>query len=52
MLKYALKRLARSTITIVIILVVLFAMLQVMPIEGYFNNFDKLSQQQIDQGLR
>jgi len=52
MLKYALKRLARSMVTIVIILVVLFAMLQVMPIEGYFNNFDKLSQQQIDQGLR
>ena len=52
MLKYALKRLARSLITIVIILVVLFAMLQVMPIDGYFNNFDKLSKQQIDQGLR
>ena len=52
MIKYSLKRLARSMLTIVIILTVLFAMLQVMPIEGYFNNFDKLSQQQIDQGLR
>ena len=31
MLKYALKRLGRSLITILIILVVLFAMLQVMP---------------------
>ena len=43
MIKYSLKRLARSMLTIVIILTVLFAMLQVMPIEGYFNNFDKLS---------
>ncbi len=39
-------------ITIVIILFVLFAMLKVMPIEGYFSNFDKLSQAAIDRGLR
>ena len=43
MLKYALKRLGRSLITILIILVVLFAMLQVMPEEGYFSNYEKMS---------
>ncbi len=52
MLKYIVKRLARSMITIVIIITVLISMLQLMPVDGYFNNFDKLSKQQIDQGLR
>ena len=52
MLKYALKRIGRSMITIVIILTVLFAMLQVMPVEGYFNNYEKMSPQQIELGLR
>ena len=52
MLKYALKRIGRSMITIVIILTVLFAMLQVMPVEGYFNNYEKMSSQQIELGLR
>ena len=52
MLKNALKRIGRSMITIVIILTVLFAMLQVMPVEGYFNNYEKMSPQQIELGLR
>ena len=39
-------------ITLVIILTVLFAMLQVMPVEGYFNNYEKMSPQQIELGLR
>ena len=52
MLKYALKRIGRSMITLVIILTVLFAMLQVMPVEGYFNNYEKMSPQQIELGLR
>ena len=52
MLKYALKRIGRSMITLVIILTVLFAMLQVMPVEGYFNYYEKMSPQQIELGLR
>lgn len=52
MLKYALKRIGRSMITLVIILTVLFAMLQVMPVEGYFNNYEKMTPQQIELGLR
>ncbi len=51
MLKYIVKRLARSMITIVIIMTVLLAMLQLMPIEGYFSNFEKMSPQQIEMGL-
>ena len=48
MLKYIANRIGRSCITIMIILVVLFAMLQLMPIEGYFPNFEKMSEQQIN----
>ena len=51
MLKYIANRIGRSCITIMIILVVLFAMLQLMPIEGYFPNFEKMSEQQINSGL-
>lgn len=52
MLKYAAKRIGRALISLTIILVVLFALLQVMPIEGYFSNFEKMSKQQIQLGLQ
>ena len=51
MLKYSLQRIGRSTITIVIIIAVVFSLLRLMPIEGYFENFDKLSEQQINNKL-
>ncbi len=52
MLKYSLKRLGRSLITLVILIAVIFSLLQLMPIEGYFKNFEKMTQTQIDNGLR
>lgn len=44
MLKYLGKRIARSFLTLIIILTVVFCLLRLMPIEGYFTNFDKLTQ--------
>ena len=41
MLKYSLKRLASSMITLCIIITVVFVLLRQMPIEGYFDNFEK-----------
>lgn len=41
MLKYTAKRLASSLITLCIIITVVFVLLRQMPIEGYFDNFDK-----------
>ncbi|MGN1021418.1 MAG: ABC transporter permease [Aristaeellaceae bacterium] len=41
MLKYSLKRLASSLITLCIIITVVFVLLRQMPIEGYFDNFEK-----------
>lgn len=41
MLKYSLKRLLSSLITLLIIISVVFVLLRQMPIEGYFDNFDK-----------
>jgi len=42
MLKYSLKRLSSSLLTLLIIITVVFVLLRQMPIEGYFDNFDKL----------
>ena len=47
MAKYIVKRVLRSLITMFIIITILFALLRLMPIEGYFENFDKMSETQI-----
>ncbi len=52
MAKYILKRVLRSVLTMLIITVIVFSLLRLMPIEGYFENYDKLSQTQIDVKLR
>lgn len=51
MLKYSLKRLARSLLTLTILITVIFILLRLMPIEGYFSNYEKMSPQQIENGL-
>ena len=52
MAKYLLKRIGQSILTLVIILSVVFILVRQMPIEGYFDNFDKLDQAVIDARLR
>ena len=47
MLKYTLKRLVSAAFTLSIILVIVFVLLRQMPIEGYFDNFEKLDEAQI-----
>ena len=44
MLRYVLRRLVGACITLVIVLSIVFVLLRQMPIEGYFENFDKLSE--------
>jgi oligopeptide transport system permease protein len=51
-LKYTLKRLLRSVLTLVILMTVIYALLQFMPEEGYFKNYEKMSRVQIDTALR
>ena len=51
MVKYIIKRVLRSLITMFIIITILFALLRLMPIEGYFENIDKLSETQIQAQL-
>ncbi|MCI8651944.1 MAG: ABC transporter permease [Oscillospiraceae bacterium] len=50
--KYIVKRILRSFLTMAIVITVVFSLLRLMPIEGYFENYDKLSQTQIDLGLQ
>ena len=51
MVKYLLKRLGRSILTLAIIVTIVFSLLRMMPIEGYFQNFEKLTEAQIQAGL-
>lgn len=51
MLKYSIKRLLSSILTLMIIIVVIFVLLRKMPIEGYFDNFEKLNENQINAKL-
>lgn len=51
MLKYSFKRLASSLITLLIIITVVFVLLRQMPIEGYFDNFEKADQATIQAKL-
>lgn len=52
MLVYSLKRLGRSLITLAIIITVVFSLLQFMPVEGYFDNYEKMTAAQIEAGLQ
>lgn len=51
MAKYILKRIGASLFTLAIILSVVFILLRQMPIEGYFDNYDKLDKAVIDARL-
>ncbi len=52
MAKYITKRVLRSLLTMFIIVTILFALLRLMPVEGYFDNFDKMSSAQIQVKLQ
>lgn len=51
MAKYIVKRVLRSLITMFIIITILFSLLRMMPIEGYFENYDKMTEVQIQSKL-
>ena len=51
MVKYVLKRLASSVLTLFIVIMIVFILLRQMPIEGYFDNYEKLSEAQINAKL-
>lgn len=52
MVKYLAKRIGRSLLTLVIILTIVFCLLRLMPVEGYFPNFEKMTSAQIQTGLQ
>ena len=52
MLVYSLKQLGRALITLVILITIVFILVRAMPEEGYFSNYEKMSPQQIEVGLR
>lgn len=51
MIIYCLKRILRSLGSLCIIIAIVFCLLRLMPIEGYFQSYDKMSEQQIENAL-
>ena len=51
MAKYMLKRILHAAITLCVVICIVFALLRQMPIEGYFNNFDKMTEASIQVSL-
>lgn len=52
MLKYVGKRLLASALTLFVILTVVFSLMRQMPIEGYFDNFDKVDKAVVESKLQ
>lgn len=52
MAKYMLRRFVRSMLTLFLIVLIIFSLLRLMPIEGYFPNYEKLTAEQIEAGLK
>ena len=51
MIKYIFKRVGRSLLTLLLIIAAVFVLLRKMPIEGYFNNYEKMTPTQVRVGL-
>lgn len=51
MAKYLIKRLLRSVITLFIVITIVFSLLRMMPIEGYFDNYEKMTEQQLEREI-
>ncbi len=51
MAKYLIKRVARSFLTLFIVITIVFSLLRLMPAEGYFNNYDKMTPGKLEREL-
>ena len=51
MLAYLAKRIGRSLITLIFIVSLVFCLMRQMPVEGYFTNYDKLTEAQVQAGI-
>jgi peptide/nickel transport system permease protein/oligopeptide transport system permease protein len=52
MLQYLAKRIGRSILTLFVIVTLVFCLLRLMPEEGYFANYEKMTEAQIQAGLQ
>ena len=52
MVQYLAKRIGRSVLTLFIIVTLVFCLLRLMPVEGYFANYEKMTEAQIQAGLQ
>ncbi len=50
MVQYLAKRIGRSILTLFVIVTLVFCLLRLMPVEGYFANYEKMTEAQIQAG--
>ena len=50
MVQYLAKRIGRSVLTLFVIVTLVFCLLRLMPVEGYFANYEKMTEAQIQAG--
>ena len=48
---YIVKRVLRSFVTLFLVCTIVFCLLRLMPVEGYFSNFDKMTPEQVQHQL-
>lgn len=51
MVSYCIKRLLRAILSLSVIISIVFCLLRLMPVEGYFSNYDQLSETQIHNAM-
>ena len=51
MATYLITRVARSFLTLFLVITIVFSLLRLMPIEGYFSNYDKMSPEKLEREL-
>lgn len=52
MVQYLAKRIGRSVLTLFIIVTLVFCLLRLMPVEGYFANYEKCPKRKFRLGCR
>ena len=52
MVQYLAKRIGRSILTLFVIVTLVFCLLRLMPVEGYFSNYEKMTPAQVQAGLQ
>ncbi len=52
MVSYLIRRIGHALVTLFLVICIVFILMRFMPVDGYFQNYDKMTQEQIQAGLQ